>query len=230
MTSDFLCDELWSSIRRQIDDMWCENVLELDFTDKDPKKNTFCIAPNKFYRICKLNGICCEIIRLYNSWPRNIAPETFIKDSINSVDHNISLPQVIRYICWLYNYGLVKKHKCIVCRNKTLYFKNLWHAGHIKAKSLGGNNNPFTNLIPICPECNMDMGTQHMAEYVILPKGAIRKRKRDLQADIKMVQVSAYKSFKFNSREELHSHLSSLFIEKGDQGINDLIDTNKLKK
>ncbi len=200
----------WDELRSLIDNMFIPEP-RINFT--------------KFSRLCKLNGISSDIKKVYLSWPDTISAIDHIKNSIDIVNHNVDLSKDIRTLCWYYNYGTQKRHRCPCCRKKTIKFDDYWHAAHIKARSKGGDNNPFTNLIPICPKCNEDMGNTHMAEYVIRPKGAKRNKKRDLYNDIQMLRVEAYKSFNCGSQEELYSLIYSTYLDRKMVGINQLIQT-----
>lgn len=55
------------------------------------------------------------------------------------------------------------KGKCYVCKDK-INITN-FHVGHVKSVMNGGNNN-IENLEPICPGCNLSMGSQNMEFYI----------------------------------------------------------------
>jgi 5-methylcytosine-specific restriction endonuclease McrA len=204
---------------------WDELRSLIDAMSSEPR-----IPFPKFSRLCKLNGISSDIKKVYKSWSTDTDAVEHIQKSLDIVNHNINLSKDVRYLCWYFNFGTQKRHRCPCCQNKTIKCDDYWHAGHIKAKSKGGDNNPFTNLIPICPKCNEDMGNTHMAEYVIRPKGAKRNRKRNLHNDMIMIRVEAYKSFNCGSQDELHSLLYSTYLDKKIDGINHLVQTNRQNK
>ena len=44
---------------------------------------------------------------------------------------------------------------------------NEWHCGHILSRKESGTRKP-ENLRPVCRDCNLNMGTTHMDEYILI--------------------------------------------------------------
>ena len=61
---------------------------------------------------------------------------------------------------WRKIYGSLEKTQCPVC-SLNLISAESFSAGHILAESKGGMM-CSENIIPICPECNSQMGTRHL--------------------------------------------------------------------
>ena len=61
---------------------------------------------------------------------------------------------------WRKTHGSVEKAQCPVCSMNVISAES-FSAGHILAESKGGMM-CSENIIPICPECNSQMGTRHL--------------------------------------------------------------------
>jgi hypothetical protein len=70
-----------------------------------------------------------------------------------------------RVLTWLNTNGPVYEAKCYCCRTVNFNFYHGWDAGHVMPSSKDGCGD-FKNLRPICKDCNMDMGTEHMETYI----------------------------------------------------------------
>ena len=70
------------------------------------------------------------------------------------------IPKAIRQQVWLKNNGEVFKEKCNViwCKNIISVFN--FHVGHNIPESKGGSIE-IENLRPICPNCNLSMGSKY---------------------------------------------------------------------
>lgn len=70
----------------------------------------------------------------------------------------------LREQVWLRHAGPQFKTKCATrwCQNEINCFN--FQCGHIQAESLGGATT-LENLTPLCPRCNLSMGTMHMDQW-----------------------------------------------------------------
>ncbi|MFN9908312.1 MAG: HNH endonuclease, partial [bacterium] len=88
-------------------------------------------------------------------------PETakplYIKDSI---------PRAVKNCLWINYFGDKRVGVCACCQREPITINN-FHAGHIKSqKEQGPGSTTLDNLAPICPLCNLSMGTMHMMEFI----------------------------------------------------------------
>jgi len=74
----------------------------------------------------------------------------------------------IRFDVWKTYIGDKIEAKCFCCwktRITPFTYNNTFHAGHIKSESNGGRIS-IDNLLPICSDCNKDMGATNWDEYI----------------------------------------------------------------
>ena len=72
----------------------------------------------------------------------------------------------IRLRTWLNVNGLARRSRCYCCSKTELdMVSSEWHVGHVKSACSGGLSE-ISNLRPICSDCNLDMGTEDMYEYM----------------------------------------------------------------
>jgi hypothetical protein len=69
-------------------------------------------------------------------------------------------PDWFKNTIWRKTHGPVEKAQCPVCSMNVISVDS-FSAGHILAESKGGMM-CSENIIPICPECNSQMGTRHL--------------------------------------------------------------------
>jgi hypothetical protein len=70
------------------------------------------------------------------------------------------VPEWFKSSIWRKTHGPLEKVQCPVC-SLNLISVDSFSAGHILAESKGGMM-CSENIIPICPECNSQMGTRHL--------------------------------------------------------------------
>ena len=70
------------------------------------------------------------------------------------------VPEWFKNTIWRKSHGSVEKAQCPVCSMNVISVES-FSAGHILAESKGGMM-CCENIIPICPECNSQMGTRHL--------------------------------------------------------------------
>ncbi len=76
---------------------------------------------------------------------------------------NRKIPQSVRYALWNREFG--ERNGAGHCRCcQRLITQQTFHAGHIIAKALGGNDD-LTNLVPLCASCNTSMGVTNFHEF-----------------------------------------------------------------
>jgi hypothetical protein len=71
-----------------------------------------------------------------------------------------AVPEWFKSVIWRKVYGSIEKTQCPVCSMNVISAES-YSAGHILAESKGGMM-CSENIIPICPECNSQMGTRHL--------------------------------------------------------------------
>jgi 5-methylcytosine-specific restriction endonuclease McrA len=69
----------------------------------------------------------------------------------------------VRDFIWTSYYGNKDEAICVCCQLKVL--RTGWHAAHIKAEAKGGDTD-YTNLVPVCPTCNLKMRTMDLHSYM----------------------------------------------------------------
>jgi 5-methylcytosine-specific restriction endonuclease McrA len=87
------------------------------------------------------------------------------------------IPQAVREQTWNKWNGQVHfKHKCYVTWCKNIITPFTFQAGHVVSQAKGGGTD-VSNLRPICPSCNLSMGTMNMREFSrkYNPKKKIKK-------------------------------------------------------
>jgi len=109
-----------------------------------------------------------QLITFFRTWMKN-------KDNIASLSIHTSakkyhnhpeikqLPKMIRGKVWRNYHGSSITGSCYCCKRELDAF-DAWQAGHIISRAHGGPDTP-SNLRPVCPACNISMGTQNMDEY-----------------------------------------------------------------
>lgn len=71
------------------------------------------------------------------------------------------IDQSLRTAVWNRHMGEhIGRALCPVCAEQVITQRN-FHCGHIVAEAVGGATH-VDNLMPICAQCNLSMGTQHM--------------------------------------------------------------------
>jgi len=76
------------------------------------------------------------------------------------------ISQKLRKQVWKKEFGTACQDCCPIkdCNNVLKNEKNAWHAGHIVSEHNGGQT-ILENLRPICPQCNLDMGSCNWLDY-----------------------------------------------------------------
>jgi 5-methylcytosine-specific restriction endonuclease McrA len=71
-----------------------------------------------------------------------------------------TIPRALREQVWLRYFGRVYDHKCYVpwCQNVVTVLD--FHVGHNVPEAEGGETE-IANLRPICPRCNLSMGSRY---------------------------------------------------------------------
>ncbi len=77
--------------------------------------------------------------------------------------HRKQIPKKIRGQVWSSQFGISTKGVCYCCK-KPLDVFDIWHAGHIISRAKGGVDTA-DNLRPLCPSCNLSMGTENMDDF-----------------------------------------------------------------
>merc|ERR1712127_172770 len=75
---------------------------------------------------------------------------------------------LVRWMIWQTYIGDRSESKCFCCWQKRITLLTNWdtfHAGHIQPEATGGEIK-IENLLPICSNCNISMGTTHWDEYI----------------------------------------------------------------
>jgi hypothetical protein len=104
--------------------------------------------------LCELK----DIARLANN---KVAEKYKILDnSSGSKSKKETVPEWFKSSIWRKTHGPIEKVQCPVC-SLNLISVDSFSAGHILAESKGGMM-CSENIIPICPECNSQMGTRHL--------------------------------------------------------------------
>lgn len=104
--------------------------------------------------LCELK----DIARLANN---KVAEKYKILDnSSGSKAKKEPVPEWFKSSIWRKAHGPIEKVQCPVC-SLNLISVDSFSAGHILAESKGGMM-CSENIIPICPECNSQMGTRHL--------------------------------------------------------------------
>lgn len=76
-----------------------------------------------------------------------------------------NIPSALRHTVWNTYLGEEKgTSKCFCCKSETISRAN-FHCGHVIAHSNGGETT-VQNLRPICPSCNMSMGSKNMEDFM----------------------------------------------------------------
>ena len=79
-----------------------------------------------------------------------------------------SIPAALRKKVWEKHVGQSTQTKCFCCLQNTIttFTKcNTFHAGHIISHKNGGKTT-IDNLLPICRNCNINMGSENWDDYV----------------------------------------------------------------
>ena len=78
-----------------------------------------------------------------------------------------SIPRAVKNCLWINYFGDKRVGVCACCLREPITINN-FHAGHIKSeKEFGPGSTTLDNLAPICPLCNLSMGTAHMIDDFI---------------------------------------------------------------
>jgi len=99
-----------------------------------------------------------------------------------------NISKKLKALVWSRYVGdLIGKTLCLCCGH-TYIKMNDFHCGHIIAESKGGETN-LKNLRPICPGCNLSMGTRNFYEFQMI--NGFKPQKKIVPARIiKKVQVA----------------------------------------
>ena len=73
------------------------------------------------------------------------------------------IPAAVRHHVWIRTCGRAFESTCSCCRLNTITVFN-FHCAHIEAKSKGGSNH-VSNLIAVCIDCNLSMGTESLYDF-----------------------------------------------------------------
>lgn len=73
------------------------------------------------------------------------------------------IPPAVRHGVWVRTCGRLYERLCPCCNLNTINVFN-FHCAHIDARSKGGDNN-VKNLLAICAECNLSMGTTNLKTF-----------------------------------------------------------------
>ena len=79
-----------------------------------------------------------------------------------------SIPGILRKQVWERYIGQRTTSKCFCCNKNEITpftYCNTFHAGHIISHHNGGKTS-IENLLPICRDCNMNMGSENWDEYI----------------------------------------------------------------
>jgi 5-methylcytosine-specific restriction endonuclease McrA len=117
-----------------------------------------------------------QLITFFRTWMKNkdniasLTPPTIAKKHKQNLQHKPQhnqqhnhIPKLIRGKVWKNYHGTSITGSCYCCKRELDAF-DAWHAGHIISRAHGGPDTP-SNLRPVCPACNISMGTQNMDEY-----------------------------------------------------------------
>jgi hypothetical protein len=103
----------------------------------------------------------CELKELARIANNKLAEKYKVLDtSAGSKLRKEAVPEWFKSVIWRKAYGSVEKTQCPVCSMNVISAES-YSAGHILAESKGGMM-CSENIMPICPECNSQMGTRHL--------------------------------------------------------------------
>jgi len=103
----------------------------------------------------------CELKELARQTNNKVAEKYKTLDtSSGSKSKKEPVPEWFKNTIWRKAYGPIEKAQCPVCSMNVISVES-FSAGHILAESKGGMM-CSENIIPICPECNSQMGTRHL--------------------------------------------------------------------
>lgn len=74
------------------------------------------------------------------------------------------IPGPIRHQLWMRDYGNISEARCCCC-GVNLITETIADAGHIVAFSKGGSDR-IDNLRLVCRQCNLNMGTENMNDFI----------------------------------------------------------------
>ena len=87
-------------------------------------------------------------------------------ETVKSVYIKESIPRAVKNCLWINYFGDKRIGFCACCQREPITINN-FHAGHIKSeKEHGPGSTTLDNLAPICPLCNLSMGTMHMMDFI----------------------------------------------------------------
>lgn len=90
--------------------------------------------------------------------------QVFVAKAKKKEAGKMKIDQSLRTAVWNQQFGeTVGRAVCPVCKTQMITQRN-FHCGHIIAEALGGATN-VDNLMPICAQCNLSMGTQNLHAY-----------------------------------------------------------------
>ena len=97
----------------------------------------------------------------------NIDINNYNFNSLSKSDKYIKkkIPKKIKDECWDHYIGKdIGESLCLVCRKESINSKH-FTAGHIISEKKGGKCN-VNNIVPICNQCNLSIGTKDMNDYI----------------------------------------------------------------
>jgi len=74
------------------------------------------------------------------------------------------IPKCVRNSLWIHFFKDSRVGVCQCCLREPITISS-FHSGHIKAERNGGKTS-MENMRPICPMCNLSMGTQDMDQFI----------------------------------------------------------------
>jgi 5-methylcytosine-specific restriction endonuclease McrA len=79
-----------------------------------------------------------------------------VKEKTDALNRFFGTPEV----------GVPQVKSCPVCKNHLMDRENnsTYHFGHIISRAMGGQNSA-SNLIPVCPVCNLACGPENMRDF-----------------------------------------------------------------
>lgn len=92
-----------------------------------------------------------------------------------------------RALIWLNVNSTRYTSKCFCCRQADISYYGNWHAGHVVPHSLGGTTD-LINMRTICIDCNLNMNSENMNEYMIRNNYDKIPHVGDLSVDRKTIQ------------------------------------------
>ena len=77
-----------------------------------------------------------------------------------------AIPKTLKRMVWDTYIGAEKGEALCFCCHHVKIRQIEFHCGHVIAEAHGGATN-VQNLRPVCPQCNLSMGTMNMDEFIL---------------------------------------------------------------